>query len=70
MMNFKGEKKKAAEGASKVALTGDRFLTSLPSHLFWVKPRRQSRMWRRTKRGVRLERMARATGNRGNAMQW
>lgn len=66
--NFKGERKKNGEGASKVALTGDRFLTCFPSHLLWVRTRRQSRIWRREKRGVRLEKMARAAGNRGNAM--
>lgn len=68
MMNFRGEEKKSVEGASKVALTGDRFLTCFPSHLLWVKARRQSRIWRREKRGVRLEKMARAAGNRGNAI--
>lgn len=54
------------EGASKVALTGDRFLTGFPNHLLWVKARRQSRMWSRVKRGVRLDQMVRAAGNRGN----
>lgn len=43
-------------------------MTSFPSHLLWVKARRQSRVWRREKRGVRLERMVRAAGNRGNAI--
>lgn len=65
MTNFKGEKKNV-EGASKVALTGDRFLTCFPSHLLWVKARRQSQIQRSEKRGVRLERMVRAAGNIAN----
>lgn len=67
MMNFRGEGKKysrreVGRGASKVVLTGDRFLTCFPSHLLSVKARRQSRIWGRRKRGVSLEKM---TGQRG-----
>lgn len=62
------ERKKNVEGASEVALTGDRFLTCFPSHLLWVKARRQSGVWRREKRGVGLGKMVRAAGNSGNAI--
>lgn len=62
------ERKKNVEGAAKVALTGDRFLTCLPSHLLWVKAWRHSRTRGREKRGAILEKMARAAGRKGNTI--
>lgn len=40
-------------------------MTSFPSHLLWVKARRQSRMGRQEERGARLKKMVRE-GNRRN----
>lgn len=40
-------------------------MTGFPSHLLWVKARRQTRMWRREERGARLGKMVRE-GNRRN----
>lgn len=37
-------------------------MTCFPSHLLRVKAWRQSQIWRREKRGVKLEKMARAAG--------
>lgn len=43
-------------------------MTSFPSHLLWVKARRQSRMWRQEERGARLKKMAREWNRRNEIL--
>lgn len=71
MMNFRGEEKKCG-GASKVVLTGDRFLTCFPSHLLWVKAHRQSRICgRESEERSKTGDDGKAAGTKGNIdKQW
>lgn len=53
-MNFWVEEKNV-EGASKVALTGDRFLICFPRHLLWVKTQRQSLVLKKKKEKIEVQ---------------